>query len=717
MKTVIPFAAIAAALPVSPALAEAAPARPPASSDADSAAAGGGAAAGAAAQPAPGSAQDAHPDRDEAIIVTGVRRRAEDVLGGVSVLDEAALARELKPSIGETLAGLPGVSATSFGPTASAPVLRGLSGDRVRVLTDGIGTLDLSSSGPDHAIAINPITAERIEVLRGPAALLFGSSAIGGVVNVIDARIPRKVPDGPVGLDAVAQYGSAANERSLNAAADLRLGGHLVAHFDGNYSRSDDLETGGFILARALREAAAASPDPAIRALADLKGKLPNSAAENKEGAAGLGYVDGQLNLGFSVTRREQAYQVPIRYALDPGAEAEAPTIALDQTRYDARAEIPLRGVFSQVRARGGYARYRHDEVEEDGSVGSSFFSNGAEGRLELVQSERSGWGGTSGVQYLDRDARIRGEEKFLPDSRQRQAGLFTVQTYVSGPFRFEGGARVESSRLTAEADEQLATPALAVDFTTVSASLGGQYEFSPGWRAGLSVSHSERAPAVDELFANGPHGGSQAFEVGNPGLDPEKSNSVELGLHRITGPVHLTANLFYSRFSNFIFQAPTGATEDGLPVFQYRQGKATYYGFEVAADARLGRALGIDWGAEAQADYVRATVRDFGPAPLIPPLRVHGALTASRGQVDGRIEVERAFAHDRTAPNETATPGYTLVNASLDWHPFSARPELTLSLIGNNLFDVEARRSTSVLKDHAPLAGRDIRLGARIAF
>lgn len=673
------------------------------------------ASAATADAPVAGSAQQAHQDQDQTIVVTGVRRKAEDILGGISVLDEAELNRSIKTSIGETLEKLPGVSATSFGPKASAPVLRGLQGDRIRVLTDGIGTLDMSTVGPDHEVSINPITAERIEVLRGPAALLFGSSAIGGVVNVIDTRIPRRMPEGAVAVDAIALYGTAANERTVNAAVDVPFAGHFVLHLDGNASNTDNLRIGGFVLSRELREEALASDDPDIQALASLKGKLPHSKSRTREGAVGIAYVDGDLNIGVSVTRHTSRYQIPIRYSLDPDEEPEQPTLDPKQWRYDARAEIPVGGFFGQIRARAGYSKYHHDELNAEGGVDSSFFSNGAEGRLELVQRERSGWGGTSGVQYLNRDVRIRGEEKFLPDSRQKQSGLFTQQTYVSGPLRIEAGARVEFSKLTAKPDDQIGTPAHSVDFTTVSGSLGSQYEFVKGWRAGLSISHSERAPAVDELFAHGPHGGSEAFEVGNPDLGPEKSNSIEFSLHHTSGPVHLTANLYYSRFSNFIFQTPTGDVEDGLPVFQFLQGKANYYGFELQSDAKLGQALGVDWGAEFQADAVHATVKNFGPAPLIPPFRLLGALTGARGQVDGRIEVERAFAHNRTAPIETDTPGYTLVNASLDWHPFARNPELTLSLVANNIFDVDARRSTSILKDFAPLAGRDIRVTARL--
>jgi iron complex outermembrane receptor protein len=623
-------------------------------------------AAPAPASSSPATASDSHNDRDQAILVTGIRRRAQDVLGGVSVLDEEALARELRPSLGETLARLPGVSSTSFGPVAASPVLRGLSGDRVRVLTDGIGTLDLSTSGPDHAVAINPITAERIEVLRGPSALLFGSSAIGGVVNVVDTRIPRRQPEGSIAGAALAQFGTAADERSGNLSLNVPVG-RFVLHADGNLSRTDDLRTGGYILSRDLRDQARASDDPAIQALADLKGRLPNSAARSREGALGAAYVFGGVNVGASISRHEQKYQVPIRYALEPGGEAEAPTIDQRQTRYDARAEAPIGGFFSQVRARGGYANYRHDELEESGEIGTSFFSKGGEGRLELIQTDRSGWGGTSGVQYLERNARIRGEEKFLPDNRQRQTGLFTLQTLVDGPLRAEAGARVEFSQLSAQADEQLQSAERSRRFTALSGSLGGQYEFVPGWQAGLSLSHSERAPAIDELFANGPHGASQSFERGDPGIERERSNSVELTLRRTTGPVHLTANLYHSRFSSFIFQAPIDEVEDDLPVYEYRQDRARFSGIEVSGDARIGRALGIDWTAELQADAVRATVKNFGPAPFIPPVRLLGAIAGSRGALDGRLEVEKAFAHERTAPNETDTRGYTMVNAALE--------------------------------------------------
>lgn len=655
-------------------------------------------------------------DDEEAIVVTGVRRDAADILGGVSVVSGAELARELRPSIGETLARQPGVSATSFGPTASRPILRGLGGDRIRILQDGIGSFDVSSSSADHAVAINPLTAERIEVLRGPSALLFGSSAIGGVVNVIDTRIPRRMPERPLHADALAAYGSAADERSANLSLDVPLGDRFVLHADGNWSRSDDLRTGGYLLSKPLRRIAAASADPDIRGLAELKGRLPNTDSKTWELAGGLAYVRDGFNIGASVTHHDSYYGVPIRFSLDPDVEAEAPHIDVAQTRYDLRATVPLSGLFREARLRGATSRYRHFEVEETGEIASTFRSDGTEFRLDVEQADRSGWGGTTGAQFIDKDVTIRGEEKFLPDSRQRQFGIYTLQSVKADPWRLEGGLRVEFSRLTAAEDADLGTPSLKRNFTTFSASGGATYALAENWKAGLNLSRSQRAPSIDELFANGPHAGTQAFEIGDPDLDPETSVGIEASIKR-SGPLTLAFTLYHNRFSNFIFQSATGEIEDDLPVYLYRQGKARFTGFEAEVAARLGQLGGVEWGVEGIADAVRGTIRGFGPAPQIPPLRLLGALTGKRGKFDGRFEVEHAFAQRRNAPLETETPAYTLVNAGIEWHPLEERPELVLGLAANNIFDVVARRHSSLLKDYAPLAGRDIRLTASIGF
>jgi iron complex outermembrane receptor protein len=677
-----------------------------------------GEAEAAPAAEAPATADDPHADHTQDIIITGFARNREDLLSGTSVVSGAELARDLRPTIGETLARQPGVSATSFGPNASRPVLRGFQGERVRVLTDGIGSLDASNTSVDHAVAINPLTADRIEVLRGPAALLFGSAAIGGVVNVIDARIPRRVPDEGAHVAAILTYGSASDERSANATIDVPIAGKWVFHADGNYSRTDDLRIGGFVLSRDLRAQAAASGDAEVRALADLKGRLPNTAAETSDVALGLAYVDGETNFGLSVNRYDSLYGVPVRFSLEPGAEAEAPRIDVHQTRADARAEIDTgSGFVDSVRFRAGYSDYRHDELETGGDIGTTFLTKGAEGRLEVVQSKRGGWGGGFGLQYFQRHLDVIGEEKFLPENRTSQLGLFALQSYEKGPLRAEAGARYERQSVSAEADADLGNAAMKRSFNALSGSLGASWEIVKGVRFGLNGSHSQRAPSAEELFANGPHAGTQSFEIGDPDLGMEKSWGLEATFSAEGDGYSLSASLFRSWFDGYIFERRTGAFVDSLPVFQVGQADARYGGVELEGSVRLARTGGVTFNADAVADYVRATIAGAGAAPRIPPLRLMGGLEAQADRVQGRIEVEYTARQDRLAILETPTRGFTLVNASLQLKPLKNNRNTSVTLAANNLFDVDARRHASFLKDVAPLAGRDIRLTARLNF
>jgi len=671
---------------------------------------------------APSAPQDdAHggdPHAEQEIVITGFVRNRADILSGTSVVTGEELARDLRPTIGDTLARQAGVSATSFGPSASRPVLRGFQGDRIRILTDGIGGLDVSNTSVDHAVAINPLTAERVEVLRGPSVLLFGSSAIGGVVNVVDSRIPRRIPEEPVHLEGLLTYGTAARERSANAGIDVPLGGGFVFHVDGNYTRTSDLRIGGFVLTPELRAQAAASPDPEIQELAELRGRLPNSASETSEFAAGLAWVDGQNNVGLSVARYDSRYGIPVRYSLDPAIEAEGPTLDLRQTRIDGRAEIDAGdGFIDLVRFRGGYSDYRHFEVEDTGEIATTFLNEGVEARLEAVQTTRGGWGGGFGVQFLNRDFTVDGEEKFLPAHTTRQIGLFALQTFDLGTLRFEGGLRYEHSRLRAEADADLGNPALRRSFSTFSGSVGGSVALAPRVRFGINLSHSQRAPSAEELFANGPHAGTQAFEIGNPDFARERSWGAEATLRASGNGYSLSAAIFHSWFDNYIYQQPTGAIQDDLPVFQYDQADARYFGVEVEGSVRLARMGPVTINLDGVADYVRATVDGIGPAPRIPPLRLLAGLEAQSSVIDGRIEVERVTGQSRVAAFETATPGHTMVNASLSIHPFGDGNSSSITLSANNIFDVTARRHASVLKDYAPLAGRDIRITARFAF
>ena len=658
-----------------------------------------------------------HHDND-AIVVTGFRRNSADVLSGTSVVTGEELIRELRPTIGDTLARQPGVSATSFGPGASRPVLRGFQGERIRVLTDGIGSLDVSNTSVDHAVAANALTADRIEILRGPSALLFGSSAIGGVVNIIDSRIPRHVPDEAVHVGGLASYGSAADERAINGIADVPIGGRFVVHVDGNLTKTGDLETGGPILSGPLRAQAAASSDPAIQALAELHGQLPNSAGRVSDVAGSVAWVDGDSNVGVSVNRFQTRYGIPIRYSLDPSIEAETVSIDLKQTRVDGRAEIKVGGGFVEsVRFRGGYSDYQHSEIDEDGSIGTTFFSKGYEGRLEVVQADRHGWGGGFGVQYFHRNLDSVGDEKALPPNRTGQLGLFTVQTYAAGPVRAEAGFRYENQRVSADEDALIGNPDLTRSFDSFSGSAGATYAIATGIKAGLNASHTERAPSAEELFVNGPHPGTQSFEIGDRDLAKERSNGVELSLKGAGDGYSFGLSAYRIWFSDYIYEQATGAIADGLPVYRTNQGDARYLGFEAEGSVRVAQLGAFAVNLDGLADYVRATIKSVGPAPRIPPLRFLGGVEAQSDRLSGRLEVERVTGQDRLAELETPTKGYTMVNASISFVPFATHRDISLMLAANNIFDVDARRAVSFLKDYAPLAGRDLRITARVSF
>jgi iron complex outermembrane receptor protein len=695
-------------------------------------------------QPTPATAQDAstpvappspqrgnaHAQTSSEIVVTGASQRDRlEMLSGVSVVQGAELTQALRPTLGETLARTPGVSATSFGPNASRPVLRGLQGERVRILTDGIGSIDVSNTSVDHAVVVNPLLAERVEVLRGPATLQYGSAAIGGVVNVIDKRIPRVVPDEPIHADVIATYGSAANERSGAGAVDVPIGSKFVVHADGSYLKTGDLRIGNYVLspsarATALANAGTEDADQLADGIdfaqnASLRGKLPNS--QNKTWTAGLGaalITDGG-NIGVSYSHYDSVYGVPDRYAIRPGEGQEGPRLDLAQDRVDLRAEVQTGGgLLKSIRARAGYATYRHYELEEDGSIGTAFYNKGLEARIEFVQADRGAWHGASGVQYFSRNFNVVGEEAFLPKNTTEQFGVFTLQQLDFGALKFEGGARYEHTALTAKpGPDQPQFYQGERTFDAVSASLGASYGLSSDWRLGINASRTMRAPSGEELFANGPHGGTQAYEIGNPDFKLERSWGLE-GVLRGKGQGYsLEASVFYNWFDNFIYDNLAGGVEDGLPVYRSAQAKARYYGFELQGSANLAKLGDMDLVADGLADYVHANIVGVGPAPRIPPLRLLGGLALKGTKFDVRGEVEWNDSQKRVTDFETTTGSFTLVNAELNIRPWGDERPLSFALSANNIFDVDARRHASFLKDFAPLAGRDFRITARASI
>ncbi len=669
---------------------------------------------------------DFHTDKE--IVVTAPFLERLDILAGTSAVSGEVLAEKTRAQLGDILTSLPGVSATSFSPGASRPVLRGYQGNRVAVLTDGIGNIDVSNTSADHAVTIDTLTVERIEVLRGPAVLLFGGQAVGGAVNALDKRIPRSVPKEAVHIDALAGYGSAAKDWSGGASIDVPLGDRVVVHVDGSYRNSDDLRSGGFILSPNLRsetlsladeeEAEGHAEEAAeLRGVASQRGRIPNSAVETWTAAGGIAFIDDGGNLGLSYSIYDTNYGVPAR----PGAghahaegdgEEEAPvTIGLRQYRLDFRGEVELgEGLFDKLRLRAGYADYTHTEFEGD-EIGTLFNSEGIEARAEVVQNDQGGWRGASGVQYQSRDFEAIGAEAFVPPNKTRAYGLFTLQEFKFGALDAEVALRFDTAELRAD------TIGITRAFNNFSAAAGLGYNIGD-LKIGANISRTGRAPSVEELFSNGPHIATQAFEIGDPTLRSERAWNGELYARYDGTGTEFSATFYTNRFDNFIFEAETGGEEDGLPIFQYFQNDAKVWGVELQGSARLGSFGGFDLGIDGVADYTRAKISGGGGnAPRIPPLRLLGGVELTSGAFDLRGEVEWSDDQNRTAAFETPTEGFTLVNASATWRPFGRDRNIALIASANNIFDVEARRAASFTKDFVPLSGRDFRVTARLSF
>ncbi|MXO70301.1 TonB-dependent receptor [Alteraurantiacibacter buctensis] len=689
------------------------------------------------------SADDLH-DADDYIVVTAAGIERLDVVAGTSVLDGEELLRNQAGQIGEVLADLPGVTSSGFAPGVSRPVLRGFGGERVRVLTDGVGAIDASSTSDDHAVSIDPLIASRIEVLRGPAVLLYGSQAIGGAVNVITKRIPPSVPDEAVHVDALAAVDSASNLAEGGLSVDVPLSGNVAFHIDGSYRNTDDLRIPGFAASPALRaqllaaaeEEAEEGHDEEAEELiegANVSGRLPNSWTETKTFGAGIAAFSGGNSFGMSFDYYDTAYGIPGLPGVGHVHEAEhedgeeheeeegghgdeAVSIGMKRYRVDLRVVVDLGdGFFDEVQVRGGVSDYTHTEFEGD-ETGTVFDVEGYEGRLELVQSLRGNWRGSLGAQASHTNFSALGDEALVPSNSTDNVAVFALQEIDLAPIEIEFGGRYEHVAVDA-------TRSVGVKrtFDTVSGAVGASYGLvqtsSDDLRLGFNLSHAERAPTAQELFADGPHIATQQYEVGSATLGTERSWGAEGYLRGNLGDFTLTASVYRNWFSGFIYLAETAAEEDGLPVFQFRQQDADQFGLEGEISVPLVDSDAFRLTADVRGDYVRATLANGDPVPRIPPLSLAAALEASMGHFDARAEVQWASAQNRVAQFETPTDDYTMVNLSLGWHPLEGSDNVTLLLQADNVFDVEARNHASFTKEFVPMAGRNVKLTARASF
>jgi iron complex outermembrane receptor protein len=673
-------------------------------------------------------------DGEGNIIVSASGLKELDVLAGTSVLEVRDIQRDMvSGQIGELLTKIPGVSATSFAPGSSRPVLRGQQGERVRVLIDGVGTADVSNTSVDHATTIDPITVERVEVLRGPAVLLYGSQAIGGAVNVIDKRIPTRMPDEAFHFDAFAGIDSASNLRTGAASVDVGIGSNLVFHIDGSWRDTGNMDIGGFQLSPELRaelleeaaeKEADGEPDEAaeFREAAGQRGFVPNSDMQSWTINAGLGLILGESTFGVAIGYYDTDYGVIKRPGLkhehggDGAAEPEEEEeeivrIGLEQFRADFKGDIYLgEGAFERLKLRVGYSDYTHTEFE-GAEVGTTFDSTSVEARAELVQDTGGMLRGSTGLQYNHRDFFAVGAEAYVPPNLTDQVAIFTLQELGTGPFQLEAAARAEFTKVKAQ------TLGIENDYDTFSGALGVVYEGIEGVRLGLNGSRAERAPSAEELFSNGPHIATQAFEIGNPNLDTESAWGIEAYARGSIGAGTFNFTVFRQWFNNYIFLEETGAEEDDLPVFQYLQQDADFFGIEADFSYPV-----IDTGSfrlltDLRASYIEAELGDGTAVPRIPPLSLLGALEAQTQAFDVRGEVQWFDDQTDVTTFETPTEGFTLVNALVAWRPLADNQNVTVQLAADNIFDVNGRRHASFTKDFVPLMGRNFRASVRLSF
>ncbi len=616
----------------------------------------------------------------EAIVVTSGVEAASlaESAKPITVLAGLDLASRLKSTLGETLAEQPGVSSTSFGPGSSRPVIRGMGGDRVRLLQGGIGMADASNTSPDHAVSFDPLSAEQIEVLRGPATLLYGSTAIGGVVNVIDGRIPESKQEHPVGGVFDLALGSVSSEKQ--GGASLHGGKNKFAwHFDALRRETDNVK------------------------IPIDGGVMPNSATENTSGSLGASLIGERGFFGANASLFNTTYGIP---------SEEDVVIDLKQRRLDLKGGIrePF-GAFRGVKFRFGVSDYEHVELEGE-EVGTRFANQGYEGRLELLHKPIGAFTGAFGVQAQGRDLTVTGAEAFLPPSQTQSLAAFVLEEVGRGRARLALGGRIERQTVEVNGGDSRT-------MTGASASVGLTVRAEKGISLGVSLAHSERLPGAEELFSNGPHAATNAFEVGDPNLAKETSLGLDASIKKSGGPVTGEISFFRNAFNGYIFERFTDEEEDGLRVVRYEQRDALFWGMEAQASIQLFEKADRHLDLEASADYVRARLDPSDePLPRIAPMRLGMGLHYRDSRFDVRGEVRRVQKQDRISDFELATPGHTFINATASYRIFGGSRTVTdIVLRGTNLGDAEGRNHVSYLKDLVPLPGRDIRASLRFQF
>ncbi len=640
---------------------------------------------------------------------------SDELVVPVSVLGGRELSLRREGTLGETLNGIPGVTATQFGPNASRPVIRGLDGERVRIMQNGVGVIDASSLSFDHAVGIDPLIIEQVDVVRGPAALLYGGSAMGGVVNAIDHRIPKEQLDGVTGR-AEARFGGPDSTR--NGAAVIDAGnGKFAIHADAYTRKTSDLDIPGFAVSSRKNRA-----DGTAR---DNRGKLVNSASDGDGGALGAALTFDNGYIGLSYATLNNTYGV---------VAEEAVTIDMKSDRWDLATEFTDLGSFiNRVKVRMAHTDYEHQELE--GSVvGTTFKNRGLEGSVEAGHAKFGNLNGVVGYQFSNTNFEALGDEAFVPSVNTQNHALYLYEELGISEHKVTFGGRIGRSQVDSKDSANFGT-GQDNSFNPNSFALGGLYKLNANWSVTSNLSHSERAPSYFELYANGAHVATGQFEVGSENLNKERSNGIDAQLRWKDASNSLSLGAYYTRFSNFIGLFDTGNTrgKDGelnpvdsdndgiadgsgesiLPEAQFSSASAVFKGLE--AEGKFGLTNSID--LTVRGDYVHAKdKRNNDYLPRISPLRLGAGLQYHLNGFSARMDVLHAFKQTKTAANELDTNGYTNVTAMLAYK-LPTKLNVELFAKANNLLNDEIREHASFLKDISPAGERSLLLGARADF
>ena len=683
----------------------------------------------------PGDVHHTHDAMDE-LVVTGaqIKNRADTAMP-VNVLSDEKLKENVGNTLGESLRGQIGVTSASFGPAVGQPVIRGQTSNRVRVLQDGIGALDASLASQDHANAVEALLAERIEVIRGPATLLYGNGAIGGVVNVIDNRIPDTVPEALSG----------AFELRNDSASDGNTGvfkldggsGSFAWHLDGVFRETENIEIPGLAVdveaVEALEMHEEGEEEHEEEEHENTQGFVANSDTDSSTVTGGLSWVGERGFFGVSVSSLQNEYGLPPgghghAHEEEEGAEheeeeEESVRIDMEQTRVDLKGATQLDGFFNEFRGRLAINDYEHNELE-GAETGTVFSNEGWESRFTLKHGDQAR-SGVIGLQLGQREFSAIGEEAFIPRADIQNNGMFWVETFDRDDWVYEFGLRADSQKVEPTGG---ACDSSESTWSGSAAAIWRQRE-DANWL--VSFSRSERAAAVEELFSNiqvnscqeaaDPeeyvvHAATARIEIGNPNLKTETSQNIEIGFRKHAGDVRAEVNLFHNQIADFIYLSDVGEFEETI-ISRYLQEDASFTGIEAEfiVPFEVGDSNHMD--LMLFADKVNAELDGGANVPRIPSMRFGTELTFSQESWIVKLKATSVDDQTDTGINEGATEGYTRIDLYFDYHFDIGGNELLLFAKGNNLTDEEIRNHTSFVKNFAPEPGRGYELGLRYTF